>query len=81
MNDLRKMHNTLTARLEAVRALDWPLTSSGDVPVLTLCRRTLGDAEDYLEDGQLNYARLSLRVVEKAIPLLVAMHALAVEEA
>lgn len=71
---VRTAHNELTGRFEQVRALGWPLTARDFQPLYNLIRRMLGQAEDYLEAGEMAAAMQSITVGGTALTALSALH-------
>ena len=70
---VRTAHNELATRFEQVRALDWPLTTRDQQPLYNLIRRMLGEAEGYLEAGEMAAAMQSITVGGTAITALSAL--------
>lgn len=75
-HEVRAAHNELTARFDQVRTLGWPLTARDFQPLYNLARRMIGQAEDYLEAGEMTAAMQSIVVGDTACGTLSAMHAL-----
>lgn len=48
---VRRALNTLLHRFENARALDWPLTARDHLALITLVRKHIRLAEDYLDGG------------------------------
>ena len=70
----RAAHNELIDRFQQVRALGWPLTARDQQPLYNLIRRMLGQAEDYLEAGEMAAAMQSITVGGTALTALSALH-------
>lgn len=70
---VRTAHNDLAARFQQVRGLGWPLTARDFQPLYNLVRRTIGQAENYLEAGEMEAAMKSITVGDAAINTLVAL--------
>lgn len=71
---VRRAHAELATRFEQVRALGWPLTARDQQPLYNLIRRMLGQAEDYLEAGEMAAAMQSVTVGGTALAALSALH-------
>lgn len=71
---VRTAHNELADRFEQVRALRWPLTARDQQPLYNLIRRMLGEAEGYLEVGEMAAAMQSVTVGGTALVALSVLH-------
>lgn len=71
---VRTAHAELTARFQSVGGLRWPLTSRGHEALYALIRRTLADAETYLDDGKAAAARQCVAVGNSTLTALSALH-------
>lgn len=71
---VRAAHRELAARFHQVRGLGWPLTARDQQPLYNLIRRMLGQAEDYLEAGEVAAAMKSITVGGTALTALSALH-------
>lgn len=71
---VRAAHAELTSRFQSVLGLGWPLTSRGHQALYDMIRRMLGQAEDYLEAGEVAAAMQSITVGGTALTTLSALH-------
>lgn len=71
---VRAARDELTTRFQSVRGLKWPLTSRGHEGLHSLIRRTLADAETYLDDGEIAAAMQCVAVGNSTLTTLSALH-------